>query len=68
MMNVLEPELIWVNGRCYRFYESSAWKNIDTSVPYMEDRESVCSDEESEINIEIVSHNGRFKHTFYVPK
>ncbi|CAL1684825.1 unnamed protein product [Lasius platythorax] len=67
-MDVLEPELIWVNGRCYRFYESSAWKNIHTSAPYMEDKESVCSDEESETSIEIVPHNGRFKHTFYVPK
>ncbi|XP_072745481.1 uncharacterized protein [Anoplolepis gracilipes] len=68
MMDVLEPELIWVNGHCYRFYENSAWKNIDTSAPYMEDKESVCSDEESESSIEIVPHNGRFKHAFYVPK
>lgn len=68
-MDVLEPELIWVNGRCYRFYESSAWKNIHTSAPYMEDKESLCSDEESETsNIVIESHNGRFKHAFYVPK
>ncbi|XP_029164380.1 uncharacterized protein LOC114935663 [Nylanderia fulva] len=68
IMDVLEPELIWVNGRCYRFYESSAWKNIHTSAPYMEDKESVCSDEESETSIVIESYNGRFKHTFYVPK
>ncbi|KAL6447880.1 hypothetical protein ACFW04_000157 [Cataglyphis niger] len=67
-MDVLEPELIWVNGCCYRFYESSARKNIDTSAPYMEDKESVCSDEESDINMEIVSCNGQFKNTFKVPK
>ncbi|XP_050464679.1 uncharacterized protein LOC126858419 [Cataglyphis hispanica] len=68
IMDVLEPELIWVNGYCYRFYESSAWKNIDTSAPYMEDIESVCSDEESDTNMEIVSCNGQFKNTFKVPK
>lgn len=70
-MDVLEPELIWVNGRCYRFYESSVWKNINTSAPYMEDdNESVvCSEEESDADIEIVPHNDtQFKHTFYVPK
>ncbi|XP_020296338.1 activating signal cointegrator 1 complex subunit 1 isoform X2 [Pseudomyrmex gracilis] len=70
-MDVLEPELIWVNGRCYRFYESSVWKNINTSAPYMEDdNESVvCSEEESDTDIEIVPHNDtQFKHTFYVPK
>lgn len=67
-MDVLEPELIWVNGCCYRFYESSAWKNIDTSTPYMEDKESVCSDEVSDTDIEIVPHNGQFKNTFKVPK
>lgn len=67
-MDVLEPELIWVNGRCYRFYESTAWKNIHSSAPYMEDMESDCSNEESETDIEIVSHDTRFEHTFYVPK
>lgn len=67
-MDVLEPELIWVNGRCYRFYESTTWKNIHTSAPYMEDKESVCSNEESETDIEIVPYNSWFKHTFYVPK
>ncbi|XP_011704169.1 PREDICTED: activating signal cointegrator 1 complex subunit 1 isoform X3 [Wasmannia auropunctata] len=67
-MDVLEPELIWVNGQCYRFYESTAWKNIHTSAPYMEDKESVCSNDDSETDIEIVPHGTSFKHTFYVPK
>lgn len=67
-MDVLEPELIWVKGRCYRFYESTAWKNICTSAPYMEDNESICSNDESETDIEIVSQDSRFEHTFYVPK
>ncbi|KAG5309442.1 ASCC1 protein, partial [Acromyrmex insinuator] len=67
-MDVLEPELIWVNGRCYRFYENTAWKNIHTSAPYMEDKESICSNEESETDIEIIPHDTLFKHTFYVPK
>ncbi|XP_011883478.1 PREDICTED: activating signal cointegrator 1 complex subunit 1 isoform X2 [Vollenhovia emeryi] len=66
-MDVLEPELIWVGGQCYRFYESTIWKNIHTSAPYMEDKESVCSDEESETDIEIVPHDTTFTHTFYVP-
>ncbi|XP_071566997.1 activating signal cointegrator 1 complex subunit 1 isoform X3 [Temnothorax nylanderi] len=68
IMDVLEPELIWVNGRCYRFYESTAWKNIHTSAPYMEDKESMCSNEESETEIQIIPHDTCFKHTFYVPK
>ncbi|XP_011632959.1 activating signal cointegrator 1 complex subunit 1 isoform X1 [Pogonomyrmex barbatus] len=68
IMDVLEPELIWVNGQCYRFYESTAWKNIHTSDPYMEDKESICLNEESEPDIEMVSHGSCFKHTFYVPK
>jgi activating signal cointegrator complex subunit 1 len=67
-MDVLEPELIWVKGRCYRFYESTAWKNIQMSAPYMEDKESVSSNDESETDLEIVSHDTSFKHTFYVPK
>lgn len=67
-MDILEPELIWVNGRCYRFYENSAWKSIHTSAPYMEDKESVCSEEELESDIEITAHDTCFKHSFYVPK
>lgn len=67
-MDILEPELIWVNGRCYRFYESSAWENIHASAPYMEDKESVCSEEELESDIEIVACDTCFKHSFYVPK
>lgn len=67
-MDVLEPELLWVNGRCYRFCEKTAWKNIQTSAPYMEDKESICSDEESKTDIEIVSHHSGFKHTFYAPQ
>nr|XP_012234026.1 PREDICTED: uncharacterized protein LOC105678895 [Linepithema humile] len=68
IMDVLEPELIWVDGRCYRFYESSVWKNTHTSAPYMEDRESVCSEEESETDIEITFNDTRLQHSFYVPK
>lgn len=68
LMDILEPELIWINKRCYRFYESSIWKSIDTSKPYMEDEQSICSEEESEIDIKIIPHNTGFKHAFYVPK
>lgn len=70
IMDILEPELIWVDGRCYRFYEKSVWKSIHTSAPYMEDKElEVGSEDElSETDIEIVSQNTCFKHSFYVPK
>ncbi|XP_024883318.1 activating signal cointegrator 1 complex subunit 1 isoform X4 [Temnothorax curvispinosus] len=34
----------------------------------MEDKESVCSNEESETEIQIIPHDTCFKHTFYVPK
>lgn len=41
---------------------------MSTSAPYMEDQGSVCSEEDSEIDIEIESHDSCFKHSFYVPK
>lgn len=70
VMDVLEPELIWVDGQCYRFYEKSVWKNIHTSAPYMEDKESENYSEEelSGIDIEIKTYDAYFKHSFRVPK
>jgi len=67
-MDVLEPELIWINGQCYRFYESNVWKNMDTSTPYMEDKELIYSGDESDPDVEIIPYGTSFKHTFYVPK
>lgn len=69
MMDVLKPELIWVDGKCYRFFESTAWKNINASVPYMEDKDSACSEEDSENDdLEITFNDSKLQHSFYVPK
>ncbi|XP_003705532.3 activating signal cointegrator 1 complex subunit 1 [Megachile rotundata] len=72
-MNVLKPELIWVDGRCYRLLANTEWSNARNLSPYVEDNCQLnCNDYEEEhydSDIEIVPHGAsKFKHTFYVPK
>ncbi|KAK2586606.1 hypothetical protein KPH14_011479 [Odynerus spinipes] len=58
-------------GRCYRFFESDAWKNKYNMDAYVEeDYQPDYTDEEaSDCNIEIVPHGeAKFKHTFHVAK
>ncbi|XP_076180561.1 thymidylate synthase isoform X2 [Ptiloglossa arizonensis] len=71
-MNVLKPELIWIDGRCYRFFGN---KESDTCniVPYVEDNymedHEACEDEYDTTDIKIEPHGAtKFKHTFYVAK
>ncbi|KAJ8681231.1 hypothetical protein QAD02_017018 [Eretmocerus hayati] len=70
-MDILEPELIWVEGRCYRFCDKYAWSNDKNLEPYEEefyDPDVYSSEEESgDDPIEVVPFKGNnFKHSFYV--
>lgn len=70
--NVLKPELIWVEGRCYRVLGNTKWSNSSNISPYVEDNYQLdfkdC-EEECAADIEIVPYRAtQFKHTFHVPK
>lgn len=68
-MDAVKPELIWVEGRCYRFLEGSA--NTLNMTPYIEDDDQLDYEEEEthDTEIEIVPYGAsKFKHTFSVPK
>lgn len=75
-MDILKPELVWVEGRCYRRYESHVWANTRNVSSYVEDDcqpdyEDDDDDDDGvcDKKIEIVPHGAaKFKHTFYVPK
>lgn len=70
-MDVLKPELIWVDGRCYRFFDSNAWTNENNLDTYLEDDyQADYTDEEAcDSNIETVPYDDtRFKHSYHVPK
>ena len=72
-MNVLKPELTWVDGRCYRLSANTEWSNARNLSPYVEDNCHLdyndYEDEHCDSNIEIVPYGGsRFKHTFHVAK
>ncbi|XP_043274511.1 activating signal cointegrator 1 complex subunit 1 [Venturia canescens] len=72
-MDVMEPKLVWVEGRCYRFFESDAWSAKDlASAPYVEDSnpQEFCdlNEDTCPVDIEITPiEGGRYKHSFYVP-
>ncbi|XP_026669307.1 activating signal cointegrator 1 complex subunit 1 isoform X2 [Ceratina calcarata] len=71
-MDILQPELIWVDGRCYRVYENV--KRVQDACnlsPYVEDDDqTACNDSEEEYDsgIDIVPHGSRYKHTFSVAR
>ncbi|XP_076236508.1 activating signal cointegrator 1 complex subunit 1 [Calliopsis andreniformis] len=70
-MNILKPELIWVNGLCYRFLDNSEGRSSHNISPYIEDENQfgcIDYDEESSTDIEIVPFDTKYKHTFKVPK
>ncbi|XP_033327476.2 activating signal cointegrator 1 complex subunit 1 [Megalopta genalis] len=70
-MNVLEPELVWVDGRCYRRFGKRESSDHNIS-PYVEDDDDLDIEDVEEYDdpdIEIVSYgSSRFKHTFHVAK
>lgn len=71
MMDILEPKLVWVEGRCYRFCDESAWSQGKELGSYQEETyepDYGSNDEEScDASIEIVRFRGnRYKHSFHV--
>ncbi|XP_014203478.1 activating signal cointegrator 1 complex subunit 1 [Copidosoma floridanum] len=71
MEDILEPELVWVDGRCYRCCDSSAWCQENELQSYVEEAyepDYGSNDEEScDASIEIVPVRGdRLEHRFYV--
>ncbi|KAK0086430.1 hypothetical protein PV325_003207 [Microctonus aethiopoides] len=74
-MDILKPELIWVEGRCYRFCDNTVWSSEQSNVPYQEDYyqseyedimgDEACDGDEMQIDL---TNNGSFKHLYYVPK
>lgn len=71
-MDILKPELVWVDGRCYRVLENT--KRTNDVSPYFEDNNYQLDDKGAEdecydSNIEIVPYGStKFKHAFHVPK
>lgn len=76
--STLRPELLWIDGRCYRFGESGAWSKDRGMAAYQEDSMYLENDYESddnqgdnspgeEIDVQQVAA-GKFKHSFYVAK
>ncbi|XP_043263400.1 activating signal cointegrator 1 complex subunit 1 [Colletes gigas] len=73
-MNILKPELIWVDDRCYRCLRNKECDKHDID-PYIEydydlnlDLDKDCQEEYDNI-VEIEPHEEtRFKHTFHVAK
>ena len=71
-MNILKPELLWVDNRCYRLPNSER-ANAENMSPYIEndyqDDPMDCEDEYVNSDIEVVPHEGtKFKHTFHVAR
>lgn len=70
-MDILQPELVWIDGRCYRFFDNNSWSHGKELGSYIEETyepDYGSYDEEScDASIEIVPMNGnRYKHSFYV--
>ena len=71
-MDVLDPEVIWVDGKCYRFYESSLFSQEKEIGAYQEEEyEGNYSTEEEDViqNVNITNlPNGKYFHAFDIPK
>lgn len=69
-MNILQPELIWIDGRCYRLFGNIERPSAQNISPYFEDNYQMdYKDSEDECDIEIVPYEStRFKHIFHVSK
>lgn len=71
-MDVLKPEIVLVDERCYRFFDSTAWSQNRELGSYEEETFQPTYDSDEDIcdsNIEIVPHSGgRYKHSFHVPR
>lgn len=71
-MDQLKPKIVSVNGRNYRFPDSSAWTQYRNVESYEEESYEPIIDSDEEIddsNIEIVPYSGgRYMHAFHVPR
>lgn len=71
-MDVLKPELVWVGGRCYRFYESKMYSQNKELQAYREDEYEDNFDSEEEEKNENISitqlPNGKFSHLLDIPR
>ncbi|XP_033228166.1 activating signal cointegrator 1 complex subunit 1-like [Belonocnema kinseyi] len=71
-MDVLKPEIVLVDGRCYRFFDSTSWSQNRELGSYEEESFQATYDSDQEVcdgNIEIFAHSGgRYKHSFHVPR
>jgi activating signal cointegrator complex subunit 1 len=71
-MDILQPELIWVEGRCYRVNSKSSMSHrnqlpADEEETYEPDE--IYRDEDYDESIEIEPYRGNlYKHSFYVNK
>ncbi|XP_046736458.1 activating signal cointegrator 1 complex subunit 1 isoform X1 [Diprion similis] len=71
--STLRPELVWIDGRCYRFCDSGAWSKDRGTAAYQEEsmylEDDYDSDEDSASEeFDVQPYNGKFKHTFYLAK
>ncbi|XP_034949757.1 activating signal cointegrator 1 complex subunit 1 [Chelonus insularis] len=72
-MNILEPELVWVDGRCYRFFDSNVWSSEETFSPYFEEynqKDDDIANETMDLNVIQIdkTNDGKYKHCVLVPK
>lgn len=70
-MDILQPEIVCVEGRCYRFCDSFAWSKGKEVGAYHEETYEpdyeINDEEPCDSSIEIVPDRGnRWKHSFYV--
>lgn len=71
--NTVRPELVWIDGRCYRFCESGVWSEERGRAVYEEEsmyaENDYYSDDDSvgdEIDVQL--DRGKYKHSFYIDK
>lgn len=71
-MDILDPKVTWVDGRCYRFFESKCWSGFEGDIkePYVEDD---YEEPEELMDVQGVHDDdflvsscgeGKFKHSF----
>ncbi|XP_057327157.1 activating signal cointegrator 1 complex subunit 1 [Microplitis mediator] len=73
-MDIIKPELVWIEGRCYRFPDHTVWSSKQTCTPYEEDYDQMEDDMNNEVNsrdcdiaVEILK-DGRYQHTVNIPQ
>ncbi|KAF7996943.1 hypothetical protein HCN44_002589 [Aphidius gifuensis] len=71
--NILDPKVVWVEGRCYRFFESNCW-GLKSEEPYVEDDDDGYEklmdliDKHDDDYLVTSCGEGKFKHSFSLPE